>query len=234
MKDSLISAPQSYKPESIPESPFFRGKKEWDGRMGTLVMQAHNWRRAFAASTILSICLVISLAILLNQRRVIPILVGIDKSRGEPLVLGSVENNQLKVGGLEIKFFLSQFIRYVRGVPLDQVVIKQNWIRAYSYLRKEASELLNEITNKDPESPLKQIGKVVVSIQPLSVVQIPDTTSYQARWRETVYSAHGTRLSEYTMLGTFQIEIEPPKDEQMIQENPLGIFIRNFQWNKEL
>jgi type IV secretory pathway TrbF-like protein len=36
------------------------------------------------------------------------------------------------------------------------------------------------------------------------------------------------------MLATFIIEIDPPKDEQTLQENPLGLFIKSFQWNREL
>jgi type IV secretory pathway TrbF-like protein len=114
------------------------------------------------------------------------------------------------------------------------VVIKQNWLKAYMFLRPEAAGLLNEITQKDTSSPLSKLGKVLVSVQPLSIVQIPETDSYQLRWKETVFATHGTKLEEYTMLATFIIEIDPPKDEQTLQENPLGLFIKSFQWNREL
>ena len=113
-------------------------------------------------------------------------------------------------------------------------MIKKNWLRAYAFLRKDAAGLLNELTNNELTSPLKQIGKQVVSIQPLSVVKIPETESYQVRWSETVYSAQGRKLDNYTMLGTFVLEFELPKNKQQINENPIGLFIKNFQWNREL
>jgi type IV secretion system protein VirB5 len=174
------------------------------------------------------------LVLLISQKRVVPIIVGLDKQTGEATVVGPADQSSKQPGPLEVKYFLAQFIRSVRSVSLDQVVIKQNWLRAYSYLRPEAAGLLNELTQKDSNSPLNKIGKVLVTVQPLSILQIPETSSYQLRWKETVFATHGTKLEEYTMLATFILEIDPPKDEQTLQENPLGIFIKSFQWNREL
>ena len=215
-------------------TPYLRAKEAWDSRIGSSVAQSKNWRLAFFGSVLVSLVLGVSVVMQLGQAKVIPILVGIDKENGEPTVLGPAAAKQYQLGALETKYFLSQFIRFVRAVPLDQVVIKQNWLRAYAFLRKDAAGLLNEMTNKDGDSPLKKIGKVVVSVQPISIVQIPETNSYQVRWKETVYTTAGNKEAEYTMIGTFLLEVEPPKDEQTLQENPLGIFIKSFQWNREL
>jgi type IV secretory pathway TrbF-like protein len=113
-------------------------------------------------------------------------------------------------------------------------MIRQNWIKTYGFLRADAAALLNEMTQKDPNSPINKIGKVLITVQPLSIVKIPDTSSYQLRWQETVFSLHGQREDEYTMLATVIIELDPPKDEQTLQDNPLGLFIKSFQWNREL
>lgn len=231
---AFLKNPVPMKPATVPETPFARAKQEWDLRIGTNVAQARNWRLAFFSMAIFSSILAASLFSQVQSAKVIPVLVGIDRERGEPTVIGPASKSQYQIGALEIKYFLSQFIRFVRSIPLDPVIVKQNWLRAYSYLRRDAAGLLNEMTNSETESPLKKIGKVVVSIQPISVVQVPETNSYQVRWRETAYSSGGQKLDEYTMLGTFLVEIEPPKDEQTLQENPLGLFIRSFQWNREL
>jgi type IV secretion system protein VirB5 len=171
---------------------------------------------------------------LINQQRVVPVLVGVDKETGEARALGPVEQSQYQPGELEVKYFLAQFIRNVRSVPLDPVMIRQNWIKTYGFLRADAAALLNEMTQKDPNSPINKIGKVLITVQPLSIVKIPDTSSYQLRWQETVFSLHGQREDEYTMLATVIIELDPPKDEQTLQDNPLGLFIKSFQWNREL
>ena len=222
------------KPSSAPETPFRRAKEEWDNRIGSVVIQARNWRFAFFGVVLISLGLLALVIFQFREQRVIPVIVGIDKERGEPIVIGPVTDGSYRPGPLEIKYFLSEFIRYVRAVPLDQIIIRQNWLRAYSFLRKDAANLLNELANKDENSPLKKIGSVVVSVQPLSVVQITGTDSYQLRWKETVFSAQGNKLDEYSMLGTFSLELQPPKDQQTLQDNPLGLFIKNFQWNREL
>lgn len=234
MKNPFLAQPISFKPESPVTTPFRSAQQVWDARLGTATAQARNWRTAFFCTCALLVIMGISLISLINQQRVIPVMVGLDKQTGEPTVLGSVGEQNYQPGPMEVKFFLAQFIRYVRAVSLDPVVIKQNWLRAYSLLRPEAAGLLNELTQKDPNSPLAKIGKVLVSVQPLSIVQIPETNSYQLRWKETVFASHGTKLEEYTMLATFIIEFDPPSNEQTLQDNPLGIFIKSFQWNREL
>lgn len=226
--------PISYRPQNPPHTPFRQAQQAWDLRLGTATAQARNWRLAFFTLATSTALLAGSLAVLITQKRIVPILVGLNKETGEASVVGAVSKNQTQPGPLEVKYFLAQFIRFVRAISLDQVVIKQNWLRAYAFMRPEAAGLLNEMSQKDVNSPLNKIGKVLVTVQPLSILQIPETNSYQLRWRETVFAVHGPKLEEYTMLGTFILEIDPPEDEQTLQENPLGIFIKSFQWNREL
>jgi len=222
------------KANKVVQTPYLKARQAWDERMGDSIVRAKNWRFAFFTQSIFSLLLISALIIISSRQEVVPILVGLDKKTGQRKALGTVEGDAYAPNELGTKYFLTQFIRFVRAVPTDAVVIKQNWLRAYSFLRKDAAGLLNQLTNDEEASPLKQIGKKVVSIQPLSVVKIPQTDSYQVRWQETVYSASGMQLEQYTMLGTFVIEFELPKNEQQINENPLGLFIKNFQWNREL
>ena len=187
MKTQFLSTPVAVKPSLPPETPFQLAKQEWDHRIGTNVAQARNWRAAFFVNALFSIVLIASLLIQMLQAKVVQVLVGIDKERGEPTVIGPADAKKYQPGPLEIKYFLTQFIRFVRAVPTDQVVIKQNWLRAYTFLRKDAAGLLNELTSKDADSALKKSGHSIVSVQPISVVQIPDTQSYQMHLKETDY-----------------------------------------------
>jgi type IV secretion system protein VirB5 len=234
MSHALLSPPRNLKPAGVPETAYFKARQSWDERLGDAVIRAKNWRLAFFAEALLLLLLASALLFKLNQPQVIPVIVGIDKSTGEPTVLGPASEQKYVPDAPEIKYFLAQFIRFVRSVPSDQVLIKQNWLRAYAFLRPEAASLLNELTADNEESPLKKIGKLVVSVQPLSIVSIPETASYQMRWKEVVYSVQGTKVDEYSMLGSFVIEISPPEDRQTLQENPLGLFIKTFEWNREL
>lgn len=212
-----------------------RAQQEWDDRIGATVVQAKNWRLAFFASALTGLALVGIVVIQLHQARVIPVIVGIDRERGEPFVMGKISEGGYQPQLQEIKFFLTHFVTLVRAVPSDPVLIKQNWLKAYFFLRRDAANILNDITNKDPQSPLKKIGEQTVIIQPISVTQIEGGNSYQTRWEETVYNSHGGATDHYVMTGIFTIELdESPADEKTLMQNPLGLYIKHFQWNREL
>ena len=234
MRQTFTEPAINFKPNTAPATPYFRAKQEWDNRIGSVASQSRNWRLAFFCIIIVTVLLSVSLVIQVRSAKVIPIYVGIDKQRGEPIVMGRADAQTYTPGELEIKYFLSQFIRNVRAVSSDQIVIKQNWIKAYGLMRKEAANLLNEMTNRDTDSPLKRVGQLTVIPQPLSIVQVPGSDTYQARWSESVFDKDGTKTDQYTMTGVFSIELSLPKTEDQLNENPLGLYITNFQWNREL
>jgi len=184
--------------------------------------------------TILSFGLLGLSAQQISQHKVIPMVITVGATSGEAQVLGKAGTGTYAPGEPQIRYFLIQFIKFVRGVPSDSVVIKDNWLKAYRFLRSEAAQTLNLITNGDDAGPLKKIGQETVAVQPISVLFVQGSNSYQARWSETVYDKDGIATDTYTMTGLFTIEIEPPSTEEAVLVNPLGIFIKSFQWNRDL
>ena len=230
----FLNEPFSFKSDRHPVTPFMRAQQEWDNRIGSSVVQAKNWRFACLVSLIATVALTAGLLYQSSKTQVIPVIVGIDKERGEPVVMGPVDKNSYHPQIQEVKYFITHFISLVRSVPQDPVLIKQNWLNAYAFLRHDAANVLNDITNKDPESPLKKIGQQTVIVQPLSVVQVDNSESFQARWQETIYNAHGNPTEHYVMNAVFTLDIEAPKDPKTLIQNPLGLYIKSFQWSKEL
>ena len=58
--------------------------------------------------------------------------------------------------------------------------------------------------------------------------------SYQVRWNESIFNSQGAPVDDYKMTGIFTITYIEPKTEKEILENPLGIYIKDFSWSKEL
>jgi type IV secretion system protein VirB5 len=71
-----------------------------------------------------------------------------------------------------------------------------------------------------------------VSVEITSVLARSPST-YQVQWRETTYD-QGVATSSTNWTGLFTTKIQPPKNEQELRVNPLGIFITTFQWSREL
>ena len=234
MRTDFLAPPENFRPNQHVITPYMRARAEWDSRLGHTTVQAKNWRVAFFISALMSVSLLAINGYQVAQRKLIPVIVTINPENGAPNVLGKVGETSYEPRDEEIKYFLGQFIQRVRAVPADSVLIKKNWLDAYKFLRRAASVSLNTMVNEDSDSPFKKIGEETVTVQPISVIRVNNSSSFQARWTETVYGKTGALKEQYTMTGVFTIEVSPPTDEQTVLTNPLGIFISTFQWSKEL
>ncbi len=234
MSIELVKPPVNYSPGMAPESRYQRARQEWDERLGSAVVQAANWRKAFFLCGLLTLSLSAGNLYQVFARQVVPFVITVNQDTGEAKVIGRADVQEYKPQILEIRYFLSQLIRYVRALPIDPVVVKQNWLNAYHFLSPQAATALNTRTDNDSASPLKLIGQRTVTVQPISANQIGQSDSYQLRWAEEVFDQHGTRIDSYTMTGVFVVEIKPPKDESALNTNPLGIYVKDFQWSRDL
>lgn len=234
MSNDFLSPPDNFRPGMHVTSPYMKARAEWDNRLGHTTVQARNWRTAFFFIAFISCGLLGMCAFQISQRKLVPVVVTVNSENGAPSVIGKVGETVYEPKDQEIKYFLSQFIQKVRAVPADQVLIKKNWLEAYKFLRRSASVSLNAMINEDPESPFKKIGEQTVTVQPISIIRVNNSASFQVRWTEAVYGKTGALEEQYTMTGVFTTEVSPPLDEETVLTNPLGIFISTFQWSKEL
>jgi type IV secretory pathway TrbF-like protein len=222
------------RPETALETPYLRARQEWDERMGLTLLHAKNWRLAFFGTGALTIILTFGLIALAVQRKVETFVVGVDPMRGEATVLGRADTFRYAPQMTEVRYFLSELIKLVRSVSSDPVILKGNWLKAYKFLTPEAATMLNQTTAKEMEEIVKRVGDRTVVVQPISVIQVPNSSSYQVRWKETVFGRRGEMTEEYVMNGIFSVTVAPPANEAELLENPLGIFIKSFEWSREI
>lgn len=223
----------TYKPTNIAETPFLKAKQEWDSRFGNQVKHAQNWRLLSGYLILVIIAMTTALVVQSNKATVIPVLVGLRDS-GEPVVIGNVYDKKFEPTDSQISYFLTQIVRFLRTVPKDEVLYKNNWVRAYTMLRPSAAKQLEEMSLTDDLNPTTWMGKGTAIIQPRAVLRIPGSNSYQISWLEVRFDTSGRKIEEYEMQATFTIEIEEPKDLATLTENPLGIFVKSFEWLRQL
>jgi type IV secretion system protein TrbF len=222
--------PMNYKPDEAPETPYQRAKRAWDERMGSVVIQARNWRICALALCAITVIQTTGLIYQSAKSTVKPYVVEVTKE-GLVQAVGPAMQSNFKPGGPVLEYFLAQWVQRVRTLPLDPVVAKNNWLVAYAYLRQSAATVLNEIAQK--EQPLAKLGKETVSVQVRNVVPLSKDT-YQVRWEETRYSKEGATIETKNMTGAFTVEIDPPSDESQLLKNPLGLYISRFSWSQDV
>lgn len=229
-KNEFNEPPVSVKPAAAPVTPYQLAQEEWDNRIGSARVQAKNWRTAALGTIGLAAIAVVGLIYQSSKSQVVPYVVQVN-SEGIVQAAGPAKQVNYTPGENEIKFFLSQFVNHVRSLPMDPVVAKNSWLQAYQYLRQPAANTLNEIAQK--EQPFSRIGQETVAVQIVNVTSISKDT-YQVRWNETNYNREGVTVGTRSMTGVFSIEFQPPTEEKKLMVNPLGLYIKQFSWSKDV
>lgn len=222
----------SYKPLTEVETPYIKGMREWDNRIGTSAAQARNWRVACLVTTLSTLALSVGMVVISSQRKVYPVVILANDTTGEAKALGKIEAQYTKPSSTHIKYFIGQFITKYRSMPLDAVVFRKNWEDAYRFLTTDASQKLNQLPETDEK--IKRVGHDSITVQLVSINRIADSDSYQARWTETLYKDKGFGKDVYNMTGVFSIHIEEPATEEQIMRNPLGVYIKELSMSRDL
>ncbi|HNH17921.1 VirB8/TrbF family protein, partial [Zoogloea sp.] len=112
--------------------------------------------------------------------------------------------------------------------------------RVYSMLAPNdpATARMNEWLNGSEESsPFKRAAKETVSIEIASVLpQTPET--WQVDWVETSRDRQGILKGQpFRMRALVTVYVAEPTtstSEEQIRNNPIGLYVRDFSWAKQL
>ncbi len=230
MSNEMNQPTETYKPEGIAESAYLKAKEIWDNRIGNARVQAYNWRLAFFCT--LGVCLVLVIGLIFQSAKssITPYVVEVGKD-GEVLAVSKAVHAKGNPTDPQIKYFLSKWVTDVRAMPLDPVVKKQSWVGAYAMMRQRAATKMNELIKKD--DPMSKLGEQTIAVTPTAIVRMSDST-FQVRWTEDVYSKEGAIKESYRMTGLISIEFTQPTTEQELMRNPLGMYVTDFSYSREV
>ena len=89
----------------------------------------------------------------------------------------------------EIRYFLMEFLKNTRSIPLDPIMYRNNWATAQHYMTREAAGKMQSMVGKEGQAG--KVGKNTVDIVITTLQPQPGSTNlYQIRWRETEYDIH--------------------------------------------
>jgi type IV secretion system protein VirB5 len=213
-----------------PANPYARSAAAWDERIGSARVQATNWRYIAFASIALALIATIGVVVIGVKKQVATYIVEVDKT-GMPGRI-SLASETFQPAAAQVGYFVGEVVRLVRERPLDPVVMRQQWTKAYQFLAGPAVNGMNEYAAAD--SGLRNVpgeGASARTVEIKNILQKSDGT-YQVRWTETTY-ANGIRRSKEDFTGLFQVKLIPPRDEADTFKNPIGVYITNFTWSRE-
>lgn len=219
---------QRYGQTPEPVTPYQKAAQAWDERIGSARVQARNWRLMAFGSLALSMGLAVGMAWQSMQSRVTPYVVEVDRLGEVRAVAPAIETYQPT--DAQIAWHLGRFIASVRGVSVDPVLVRRNWLDAYDFATDRAAVFLNDYARTN--DPFAAIGTRSVSVQVTSVVRASDA-SFQVKWTEQVYERGSlARTERWTAILT--TVIQPPRSAEVLRKNPLGLYVNAIAWSREL
>ncbi len=227
-----MSAPKrpevSYGRTPEPVTPYQKAAQVWDERIGSARVQARNWRLACLGALAVAGVLAGGLWHSAIRSGVVPYVVEVD-ALGAARSAGPA-SSAYHPGDGQIAYHLAEFVEHVRSVPIDPVVVRRNWLRAYAYVTSRAANRLNDYARS--VDPFRDLGKRAVTVEMTSAVRASET-SFELRWREEE-SVRGGVVETRHHTGLLSYVIRPPSDEAALQANPLGIYVTDFNWTRDL
>ncbi|EKE01520.1 MAG: hypothetical protein ACD_21C00109G0003 [uncultured bacterium] len=222
MKNPFKKEVANYKGDE-PITPYQSAQQEWDKRIGTSRAQARNWR-VFAFFSLL-------VAVLLSGG-----LVFVLTSHKDKIYVAEVtkEGRVVNVSPLSVRYqpneaqkeyFIVHFIELVRGLTLDPVAVKQNWLNAYNFLSSRGAERLNAYFKEN--NPVAVLGKKTITVKITDINPVSAATMHVS-WVETTVNTNGQEEGKKDYSGVFTIALKQPTTREEILRNPLGIYIVDF------
>jgi type IV secretion system protein VirB5 len=211
-----------------PATPYQAAEQVWDQRIGSARVQAKNWRLMAFGCLLLALLMAAGLIWRAGQSLVQPYVVEVDKT-GQVRAVGEAAS-PYKPTDAQTAYHLAHFITLVRSLSIDPIVVRQNWLDAYDYTTDRGAATLNDYARSN--DPFARVGKESVTVQVNSVVRASDA-SFQVHWTERRYvNGEAAGLERWTAM--LSIVVQPPRTEEKLRRNPLGIYVNGLSWSREL
>ena len=217
-----------YSKTPIPETPYQAAQQLWDERIGSARVQARSWRLMAFASLALAFLLAGGVLWYSGRSTITPYVVQVDRT-GEVLGVGPA-TEAYHPRDAEIAYFLSRFIEDVRSVPLDPIVLREDWLEAYDYVTPRGAQMLNAYARAN--NPFANVGRRSIAVAVTSIVRLSGS-SFEVHWTEQTF-ANGALVLTDRWTGILTIVLHTPHDVVSLRKNPLGLYIDALDWSRDL
>ncbi len=217
-----------YSDTPAPVTPYQAAAQVWDERIGSARVQAKNWRLMAFGSLTLALLMAGGLVWRSAQSIVTPYVIEVDQA-GQVRTVGEAAT-PYRPGDAQIAHHLARFITDVRSLSIDPIVVRRNWLEAYDYATDRGAATLNDYARTN--DPFSRIGQNSVAVEVSSVVRASDS-SFQVRWIERAY-INGSPSTIERWTAVLSIVLQPPRTEERLRKNPLGIYVNGLSWSREL
>jgi type IV secretory pathway TrbF-like protein/sugar phosphate permease len=206
-------------------APYRQAAGIWADRLDDTRDKPQNWRLAALGSTIVPALLSLALAISIGGATATPYV--LDLRRLDALRVHQATTNAYPPSDAQIAYFLGHFIRNVRSLSLDPIVVRANRTNTLDYVTAPlARSLYDYADNGNPftKERARSVAVDVIAIERFS------KNSFELRWKEEVYE-RGRIVGTQHFTGFAGIILKPSAESS---KNPLGLYVHALNWSRDI
>ena len=198
----------------------------WD-RLDSAQRQVSFWRLAGLGSASLAALLAPTLAVSVVRANLTPYTVATTHRNERLAILPKKEATA--PSDAQIAYVLAGFVKNVRSLFVDPVVVRANWIDALDHVTARGSRTLNAYARN--ESPFTKIGQRTVTVLMTKVVRAAND-AFDIRWEERIIETDAAVKRE-RFVGAVSIVFKSPNVTGAMSSNPLGVYVDSFTWRRD-
>lgn len=218
------------------ENPYLSARRTWNDHTRGVAASRQMWQIFGILSLLIALAGIGGMIHVGSQSKFVPYVVEVDKLGETALV-----NRADKAGPVDprvIKASVAAFIANARTVTPDAELQRKSIFGVYAMLSPTdpATQKMNEWFNaSDESSPFVKATKIMVNIDNVTVLQhTPET--WQVDWLETTRDRQGVVKDQpvfmRALVTVYVVEQTPATTEEQMQNNPLGIYVRDVSWTR--
>jgi type IV secretion system protein VirB5 len=206
-------------------------RREWNERYGDYIAAAHHWRLVALGAIVVSLAAVGGLVRIAAQSRVVPYAVELNGAsevvrvqRAD--VLAAPSANQIRAA-------LRSWVIGARTVYGDPAALKAAIDQTYAETWPDSPAFARLAEYHRANNPYQRAGREAVTVEVHAAMPISADT-WQVDWTETVRDGTGRMIRTESWQATLTVAISPPTDAAQIMANPLGLYVRQFDWTRRI
>lgn len=224
------------KKENLPENPWLAARREWNAHEGGVIASRRMWQVIGIASLLIALSAVGGIVHIGQQSKFIPYVVQVDKL-GQSLAVARADM-ATPIDQRVLHATVASFVADTRIVTPDITVQRKAIFNVYAFLNTDdpATHKVGEHFAAKHSNPFERASKETVHTEITSVIQQSSET-WQVDWIEESRDRKGALKQRQKMRALLTVYVSSPTaqtGEEQIRRNPLGIYVRDFNWAKQL
>lgn len=217
-------------------NPYLSARRAWNEHLGALVSSRQNWQIVAFLSLLIALAAIGGVIHIGSQSKFVPYVVEVDKL-GQTVAVGPLPASS-RVDPRVVRAAAMDWLSCARTVTPDVALQRKCVFRVYAMLAAgdPATAKMNEWLNESEDAtPFSRAQKEMVSVD--IRIAIPMTSdTWQIEWLETVRDRQGNQTGEplvwRALVTTYQQEPSSSTPEEQFNNNPLGVYVRDFSWSR--